>query len=176
MFVLFDMVIHKPSHPETETNLALLDTLAGYFSRFDYATGGSIPCRLFSGFAHIANEFVRDQWQSTTTASEEPALQNTAQGTQGINFASRCTYSPGSYNVLSQPRETVMNATLTFRMVQLAHDTANDGDFFSRGYPPGNDTTLYSVLDENAAFDDQVFAGFDFSNLFEVNIPGFGRL
>lgn len=97
MFVLFDMVIHKPSHPDTETNLALLDTLAGYFGRFDYATGGSIPCRLFAGFAHIANDFVRDQWQSTTMAAEEPAMQNTAQGTQGINFASRCTYSPDSY-------------------------------------------------------------------------------
>lgn len=117
MFVLFDMVIHKPSHPETETNLALLDTLAGYFGRFDYATGGSIPCRLFAGFAHIANDFVRDQWQSTTMAAEEPAMQNTAQGTQGINFASRCTYSPDSYTLLSLPRETVLNTMLTIWMV-----------------------------------------------------------
>lgn len=98
MFVIFDMVIHKPTHPETESDLALLDTLAGYFSRFDYATGGSIPFSLFSGFAHIANQFVRDQVPRPILASAEGSeVQSTAQGSQAVDFASRCTYFAGPF-------------------------------------------------------------------------------
>lgn len=105
MFVLFDMVIHKPTHTETETNLALLDTVVGYFSRFDYATAGTIPCGLFSGFSHIANQFVRDQWQSAAPAAEESDIQNTTQRSQGIDFASRCTYFAGSLAMFSLWRD-----------------------------------------------------------------------
>lgn len=115
MFVLFDMVIQKPSHSETETNLALLDTVAGYFSRFDYATAGSIPCGLFSGFAHIANQFVRDQWQNPSPAAEESEIQNKTQGSQDIDFASRCTYFAGSFSMFSLIGETSMNTTLISR-------------------------------------------------------------
>lgn len=92
MFVLFDMVIHRPSRPETETDLALLDTLAGYFSRFEYATGGSVPCGRFSGFAHIANQFVRDQESRSMlaeAAAEEPGNQTIAQVSQGVELANR---------------------------------------------------------------------------------------
>lgn len=60
LFILFDFVVHNPSHPETNTNLALLDVAAGYFSRLEYATGGSLPSSLLSDFAHIARQFVRD--------------------------------------------------------------------------------------------------------------------
>lgn len=112
MFVLFDMVIQKPTHPETQTNLALLDTVAGYFSRFDYATGGSIPSSLFSGFAHIANQFVRDQWQNTTTA-EEPEMQNTTQRSQDIDLASRCRYLADSFVWFSSIKKTLLDTTLT---------------------------------------------------------------
>ena len=99
MFVLFDMVIHNPTHPETESDLALLDTLSGYFSRYDYATGGSVPCSLFSGFAHIANQFVRDQEsRPVLTEAEESGIQSTTQGSQGVGFASRRTYLSGSVN------------------------------------------------------------------------------
>lgn len=92
MFILFDMVVQDPFHPETETNLALLDSLAGYFSRFDYAAEGSIPCGLFSGFAHIANQFVREQSHRATVAVEDAEAQNINQGSHGINLASRCTF------------------------------------------------------------------------------------
>ncbi|KAG6354379.1 hypothetical protein INS49_004396 [Diaporthe citri] len=105
MFVLFDMVIHKPSHPETEINLALLDTVVGYFGRFDYATAGSIPCGLFSGFSHIANQFVRDQWQSVAPAAEESELQSRTQASQGIDFAIRCTYFACSLALFSLWRD-----------------------------------------------------------------------
>jgi hypothetical protein len=95
MFLLFDMVIQRPTHQETEIDLALLDTLAGYFSRFDYATGGSAPCSLFSGFAYIANQFVRDQGtRSILPAAELSEMQDAAHESQGADFASRRTCFP----------------------------------------------------------------------------------
>jgi hypothetical protein len=60
MFVLFDLVVHNPTHPSTETNLSLLDMAAGYFGRFEYAMGGAVPASMLSGFAHMANQFIRD--------------------------------------------------------------------------------------------------------------------
>jgi hypothetical protein len=75
LFILFDFVIHNPSHPETEANLALLDMASGYFGRLQYATGGSFPSFLMSGFSQIATEFVRKmQAQSHAEAlPTEPA-------------------------------------------------------------------------------------------------------
>ncbi|KAI1845490.1 hypothetical protein JX266_008348 [Neoarthrinium moseri] len=58
-FILFDFIIHNPTHPETEANLTLLDMAAGYFGRLQYATGGDFPAHLMSGFAQIATDFVR---------------------------------------------------------------------------------------------------------------------
>jgi hypothetical protein len=60
MFVLFDLIVHNPTHPNTEANLALLDMAAGYFGRFEYAMGGAVPASMLSGFAHMANQFIRD--------------------------------------------------------------------------------------------------------------------
>lgn len=75
LFILFDFVVHNPFHPETNTNLALLDVAAGYFSRLEYATGGSLPASLLSDFAHIARQFVRDV-QSGQRVPTEPAPVN----------------------------------------------------------------------------------------------------
>ncbi len=60
LFILFDFVVHNPSHPETKSNLSLLGVAAGYFCRLEYASGGSIPSSLLSDFAHIARQFVQD--------------------------------------------------------------------------------------------------------------------
>lgn len=60
LFILFDLVIHNPTHPETNNNLALLDVASGHFSRIEYATSGTLPGSLVSEFAHIARDFVRD--------------------------------------------------------------------------------------------------------------------
>lgn len=85
LFILFDFVVHNPNHRETRSNLALLDVAAGYFSRLEYATGGSLPSSLLSDFAHIARHFVRDvqsrnsnSSQGATTQTAESALQTNA--------------------------------------------------------------------------------------------------
>lgn len=72
MFILFDLVVHNPSHPETEVNLSLLDMAAGYFGRFDYATNGAIPAALLSGFAHIANQFVKETREASDSSPARP--------------------------------------------------------------------------------------------------------
>ncbi|TDZ28737.1 putative transcriptional regulatory protein [Colletotrichum spinosum] len=60
LFVLFDIVIHDPRHPETASNLALLDMAAGHFSRIEYASGGSLPGSLIAEFAKIARDYVNE--------------------------------------------------------------------------------------------------------------------
>lgn len=59
LFILFDLVIHNPTHPETASNLALLEVAGGHFSRLEYATGGSLPSSVLAEFAYIARTFVR---------------------------------------------------------------------------------------------------------------------
>ena len=61
MFVLFDIVVLNPNHPEIDINLSTLNLATGYFSRLDYATGGLVPLSLLSGFVHIANQFVTER-------------------------------------------------------------------------------------------------------------------
>ncbi|KAE8322652.1 hypothetical protein BDV39DRAFT_196558 [Aspergillus sergii] len=59
LFILFDLVMHNPTHPETASNLALLEVAGGHFSRLEYATGGSLPSSVLAEFAYIARTFVR---------------------------------------------------------------------------------------------------------------------
>ncbi|CAG8215004.1 unnamed protein product [Penicillium nalgiovense] len=60
LFILFDFVIHNPTHPETRNNLSLLDVAAGHFSLLDYKSGGFVPASLLTEFAHIARQYVKD--------------------------------------------------------------------------------------------------------------------
>ncbi|KAL4903559.1 fungal-specific transcription factor domain-containing protein [Aspergillus multicolor] len=60
LMVLFDLVIHNPSHAETSLNLALLDVASGHFSRIEYASTGVLPGSLISEFAHLARQYVAD--------------------------------------------------------------------------------------------------------------------
>lgn len=145
MFVLFDMVVHKPSHPETEINLALLDTVVGYFGRFDYATAGSIPCGLFSGFSHIANQFVRDQWQSAAPPAEESEIQNKAQGSQGIDFASRRTYFAGPFALFSLIGDTFLNTALTPRWPIISRRCSKYRKFVLAGVSTWNRAALILI-------------------------------
>ena len=73
------------------------------------------------------------------------------------------------------PVEAVLNTALISRLLILVDDT-NEGDSSSQGFAPGTESSSYSVLGEIPALDAQLFAGLDFSSLFEINVPGFGRL
>ncbi|KAH6670853.1 hypothetical protein F5X68DRAFT_141707, partial [Plectosphaerella plurivora] len=103
LFVLFDFVIHNPSHHETQSNLVLLDVASGYFSSLQYASGGSIQGNLLSEFAQIAKQFVQKKTsppegshlplaasEATTTATCEagadpPSVDHSASAEDGWN-------------------------------------------------------------------------------------------
>ncbi|KAJ4289886.1 hypothetical protein N0V90_011219 [Kalmusia sp. IMI 367209] len=56
-FVLFDLVVDNPTHPDTSSNLALLDVGSGHFSRIEYASQGVLPGSILADFAHIARSY-----------------------------------------------------------------------------------------------------------------------
>lgn len=58
LLVVFDVVISHPRHPDTNTNLALLDVGGGHFSRIEYASAGWLPGSLLTQFSQIAREYV----------------------------------------------------------------------------------------------------------------------
>lgn len=60
LFILFDFVVHNPTHSETRNNLSLLDVAAGHFSLLDYKSGGFLPASLITEFAQIARQYVQD--------------------------------------------------------------------------------------------------------------------
>lgn len=88
MFILFDFVIHNPAHPETSSNLALLEVAGGHFSRLEYVTGGSLPSSILAQFAYLARTYVRSyQCQK----EDDEAMHNTVATSfadQGPSFAS----------------------------------------------------------------------------------------
>lgn len=69
MLTLFDFVIHNPTHAETNTNLRILDTAAGYYLRLQHATGGSFPSMVMSGLARIAADFCSEELEARMTYS-----------------------------------------------------------------------------------------------------------
>ncbi|RFU24825.1 hypothetical protein B7463_g11512, partial [Scytalidium lignicola] len=60
LFILFDFVIHNPHHPETKKNLAFLDIVAGYFTRLEFSSEGTLPSALLAEFTHFARQYVQD--------------------------------------------------------------------------------------------------------------------
>ncbi|KAJ2895706.1 fungal-specific transcription factor domain-containing protein [Zalerion maritima] len=60
LFILFDFVIHNPSHPETRQNILLLDVVSGHFSRIEYASEGSLPGSVLAEFSDIAKEYIQN--------------------------------------------------------------------------------------------------------------------
>jgi hypothetical protein len=76
--ILFDLVIHNPSHPETSLNMALLDIASGHFSRIEYSSNGVLPGSLISEFAHLARQYISDIRLNT---GRQQGYQSTAKST-----------------------------------------------------------------------------------------------
>jgi hypothetical protein len=60
LFICFDFVIHNPYHPETDSTLPFLDVAAGYFSRLEFTSNGSLPSSILSEFTFIARQYIAD--------------------------------------------------------------------------------------------------------------------
>lgn len=72
LLVVFDVVISYPKHPDTNTNLALLDVGGGHFSRIEYASAGWLPGSLLTQFSQIAREYVSRGAPKTNDGSSVP--------------------------------------------------------------------------------------------------------
>ncbi|KOC09982.1 cell surface receptor/MFS transporter (FLVCR) [Aspergillus flavus AF70] len=57
LFILFDLVVHYPAHPDARSNLVLLESVTGYFSALEYATSGYLPGSMLIQFASIVRTF-----------------------------------------------------------------------------------------------------------------------
>ncbi|TPX11952.1 uncharacterized protein E0L32_007450 [Thyridium curvatum] len=148
LFVLFDLVVHSPRHPETDNNLALLDMAGGHFSRLQYASGGTLPGSLLTEFAYIAREYVNnvrlrgnEQVANDGTSLSDGAVW-TAKGVGGQIGSSVPPADHGPEEGPSDPGPMQMGA--------MPLSAADD---------------LYDL-------DADVFAGTDVMNLFNYFIPG----
>jgi len=61
MFILFESIVHDPTHQNSKENLLFLDIATGYFGRLEYESGGSIEGSIFSEFTFLARDFVRKE-------------------------------------------------------------------------------------------------------------------
>lgn len=59
LFILFDLVIQNPQHPDNNINIKLLDIVAWHFALLDYRSAGMLPGTHPSEFVHIAREYVQ---------------------------------------------------------------------------------------------------------------------
>ncbi|CAK7212947.1 hypothetical protein SBRCBS47491_001636 [Sporothrix bragantina] len=101
LLVLFDVVVHSSpstlssSGSDIALNLVLLDMGAGYFSRIEYASGGSLPGSLLSEFAHIARDYVNDyQRRVREQERSDKTVKSTAKSTTSVLISAQQLQQP----------------------------------------------------------------------------------
>lgn len=169
MFVLFDVVVHNPNHPETDTNLSTLNLATGYFSRVDYATEGLVPVSMLSGFAHIANQFVtelrsRRGVSRTSNSFPETLRSGQADGVSvDVGQVGEMEFRSKSYLYRKRLLTNMIVAYPDddFTMERTLEDLTADR---SSTYP-----ALTSELADIA--DNDLFAGFDFTSMLGTMVP-----
>ncbi|KAI9834090.1 MAG: hypothetical protein M1819_003375 [Sarea resinae] len=149
LFILFDLVVHNPTHPETNNNLALLDVASGHFSRLEYASSGSLPGSLVAEFAHIARQYVRD------IQLAEYAKENSG----AADMATGGSTTPSGMSAMTPQR---MDPATGFGINQAQ---------FPLPSPPGG--LFFPMIDDPNYMPDGGFPmGIDVMNLFDLAIPG----
>ncbi|KAH8200581.1 hypothetical protein TruAng_005233 [Truncatella angustata] len=159
MFILFDFVVHNPSHAETDTNLRLLDTAAGYYGRLQYATGGTFPSMVMSGFAHIAADFVR------RIRTEHDVPMSRPGGRQFQDMANIALPVPTPYDA---PAPDVSNSTN-----MVTGTVCTSGPIFTVHSDITPEPLFYPVAEGDLFMNDDLLAGFNFTNFFDTTLPGF---
>jgi hypothetical protein len=101
LFILFELVVHNPNHPETDSNLALLDVASGHFSRLEYESNGSLPGSLIAEFAHLARQHVRDVQEQQRESSTRRRVSTTELSSQEMTLPiiQQGAYLPGTMTV-----------------------------------------------------------------------------
>ncbi|KAL1882851.1 hypothetical protein Daus18300_000489 [Diaporthe australafricana] len=156
LLVVFDVVISYPKHPETNTNLALLDVGGGHFSRIEYASAGWLPGSLLTQFSQIAREYV-SRIKTNDGSSMPPDKPQTDIST-----------STSSGKVPQMAVDSELGATSgpplqpTFETVPI---TGRDQEF------PLSDMLHFPMGDDPSQFGDGLLTGTDLMELFHSSIP-----
>jgi len=81
LFILFDFVIHNPTHSETGKNLILLEKAATHFRHMEAVSRGILPGEIIWEFAAIARQYVTKVVRGTDEAWKYiPATQPQSSG------------------------------------------------------------------------------------------------
>jgi hypothetical protein len=174
LLVIFDVVISYPKHPETSTNLALLDVGGGHFSRIEYASAGWLPGSLLTQFSQIAREYVsrgnnndgssmppgKPQTERVTSTSSgkvpQPALDSELGATSGPSLQPAFDAVPVSNGSLWKMMIVLRN---------LAQITSGDQEFSL------SDMLHFPMGDDPSQFGDGLLTGTDLMELFHSSIP-----
>jgi hypothetical protein len=177
--ILFDLVIHNPSHPETSLNMALLDIASGHFSRIEYSSNGVLPGSLISEFAHLARQYISDirlntgRQQGYQTAAKNTGFriaqppQRRSSVSSTANNASTKPHSSHEIKVSSDPPSQRADYTIVHQQVEQPSFGQNLGtslpDMSSIG--ANHDALFFPQVD--GSMDDLQFLGVDLMGLFD---------
>ena len=111
LFILFDFIIHNPAHVDAGSSIVLLESVTGYFSALEYATGGYLPGSMLMQFASIARAF--QSFQSSPPAAHannissagsdmDTAVEGSVSGTYGTSSFTH-SQSPWKVRFASEP-------------------------------------------------------------------------
>lgn len=177
LFILFDFVVHNPTHPETRNNLALLDVAAGHFSLLDYKSEGFLPGSILTKFAHIARQFVKD---FDVNQLRPPQQEPTEMGSSITGFTSvdtevnhRLEYlnpacsGPNLVQISMQPNEMNSNDNNNAGLQDNMIESWSPRDFLN--YPITPETTLHGVPDNTRT------TQYNIQTLFGFMVPEFGH-
>ncbi|KAJ5633714.1 hypothetical protein N7528_001556, partial [Penicillium herquei] len=153
IFILFDFVIHNPSHAETKSNIALLGVGSGYFCRVEFSSNGRLQFSLLSDLAQIARDYIQDVESGAT-----------ARPMQLSRISSPpCHSQPCEGNTRAQPR-----------FQDVANDSYPSMHHHPQGYGATNENSFMSS--ENTSIfptDSGISEAFDLTNLFADNFSGY---
>ncbi|PLB46037.1 hypothetical protein P170DRAFT_414839 [Aspergillus steynii IBT 23096] len=166
LFILFDFVVHNPLHPETKTNLSMLDIASGHFNLVEHASNGSLPSSGISEFSHIARQYVRDfpanndqerVYHQVPTRDSNPDSIVPTPNVQGLSE--------------SKPLGSIKHANPAHIPVdrEVDVDLGQYDQVSSWGEPV--DYLYYPTADFNVDIDDPLLHGFDVRTLFGSIIP-----
>ncbi|PYH42889.1 fungal specific transcription factor domain-containing protein [Aspergillus saccharolyticus JOP 1030-1] len=159
LMILFDLVVHNPTHAETGLSLALLDMAGGHFSRIEYASKGALPGSLVAEFAHLARQYVSDVRSGKSRSSHE-AVRGRVSGEKVL--ASANAEGPHQGCTDTQLESAVMDAG-------LSQGNGLDAAAAMQPWSPASfDPIFFPFLDDPTyALDDMRWLGIDVMGLFD---------
>lgn len=178
LLVIFDVVISYPKHPDTNTNLALLDVGGGHFSRIEYASAGWLPGSLLTQFSQIAREYVsrgktndgssvppgRPQAERVASTSLGKAPQPAVDGEPGAT--SDPPLQP-AFDTIPVSNGSLWKMMTFWRFGQLKNVQITSGD----QEPSLSDMLYFPTGDDPSQFGDGLLTGTDLMELFHSAIP-----